>query len=212
MWLNMNMKINYQKKMEQRLKDLEGLSRKKLLIHSCCAPCSSYVLDYLKAYFDITVLFYNPNMIDQEEFDKRYLEQEKIIAVLDANIHLVKVAYDSQVFYEAVKGYEDLEEGQERCEKCFNLRLDEAGLYAKAHGFDFFTTTLSISPMKNAALLNELGRVIGQKHGVEYLESDFKKKNGYKISVDLSRTYDLYRQDYCGCIYSKIAQTEKNNQ
>lgn len=206
----MTVKINYQRKLEETLKKLDSTVSTSLLIHSCCAPCSSYVLDYLKSYFDITVLFYNPNMIDEEEFEKRYDEQVKIIDVLDKSIKLVKIPYDSQMFYEAVKGLENEQEGGLRCEKCFDLRLTEAAVYAKANNFDFFTTSLSISPLKNAQLLNELGVKIGEKHEVAYLESDFKKKNGYKISVDLSNTYDLYRQDYCGCIYSKLGQEKKD--
>ena len=200
------MKVNYQKKMEDTLSKIDLNKKPTLLIHSCCAPCSSYVLDYLKSYFNITVLFYNPNMIDEEEFEKRYDEQVKIIEVLDKTINLVKIPYDSKVFYEAIKGLEAEPEGGRRCTKCFELRLREAALYAKSNNFDFFTTTLSISPLKNATLLNELGVEIGEHHGVRYLESDFKKKNGYKISVDLSKENDLYRQDYCGCIYSKLAR------
>lgn len=200
------MKVNYQKKMEDTLSKIDLNKKPTLLIHSCCAPCSSYVLDYLKTYFTITVLFYNPNMIDEEEFEKRYDEQVKIIEVLDKTINLVKIPYDSKVFYEVIKGLESEPEGGRRCSKCFELRLKEAAIYAKSNDFNFFTTTLSISPLKNAALLNELGVEIGKNHGVRYLESDFKKKNGYKISVDLSKENDLYRQDYCGCIYSKMAR------
>jgi len=205
------MKVNYQKKLEATLKRLKGQERKTLLLHSCCAPCSSYVLDYLKDYFKITVLFYNPNMIDLEEFEKRYQEQVRIIEALDPTIGLVKVDYDSQDFFQAIKGYEPIPEGGKRCEACFDLRLREAAAYAKAHGFDFFTTSLSISPLKNAQVLNELGLAIAKTYGLAYLESDFKKKNGYKISVDLSHTYDLYRQDYCGCIYSKLEQEKKDD-
>lgn len=192
--------------MEDILSKIDLNKKPTLLIHSCCAPCSSYVLDYLKSYFNITVLFYNPNMIDEEEFEKRYDEQVKIIEVLDKTINLVKIPYDNKVFYEAIKGLEAEPEGGRRCSKCFELRLREAALYAKSNNFDFFTTSLSISPLKNATLLNELGIEIGEHHGVRYLESDFKKKNGYKISVDLSKENDLYRQDYCGCIYSKLAR------
>lgn len=187
--------------MEKILQKLQ--TKPKLLIHSCCAPCSSYVLEYLKDYFEITVLFYNPNMIDLEEFEKRYDEQVKINAAL-GHIKLVKIPYENQAFYEAVKGYEHEKEGGERCSKCFELRLREAAQYGADHDFDYFTTTLSISPLKNAQLLNTLGLGIGEKYGIKYLISDFKKKNGYKRSVELSREFDLYRQDYCGCIYSKL--------
>ncbi|WP_330637222.1 epoxyqueuosine reductase QueH [Acidaminobacter sp. JC074] len=197
------MKVNYQKMMENTIKSFKG-EKKTLLIHSCCAPCSSYVLEYLQDYFEITVMFYNPNMIDEEEFEKRYNEQVKINAAMREDIKLVKVPYEPQTFYQAVKGLEDIPEGGERCRACFELRLNEAAIYASDHGMDFFTTTLSISPLKNASTLNELGQKIGDKYGVNYLLSDFKKKNGYKRSVELSKENDLYRQEYCGCIYSKL--------
>lgn len=190
-------------------KEIKGFSEKKsLLLHSCCAPCSSYVLEYLTEFFNITVLFYNPNMIDEDEFEKRYKEQVKINEAIEADINLVKIPYESNVFYETIKGYETVKEGGERCTKCFELRLTEAARYAKSHKFDYFTTSLSISPMKNAELLNTLGQSIAKKFDVRYLVSDFKKKNGYKRSVELSRTHDLYRQDYCGCIYSKIEREQ----
>ncbi|MCH4890732.1 epoxyqueuosine reductase QueH [Acidaminobacter sp. JC074] len=189
--------------MENTIKSFKG-EKKTLLIHSCCAPCSSYVLEYLQDYFEITVMFYNPNMIDEEEFEKRYNEQVKINAAMREDIKLVKVPYEPQTFYQAVKGLEDIPEGGERCRACFELRLNEAAIYASDHGMDFFTTTLSISPLKNASTLNELGQKIGDKYGVNYLLSDFKKKNGYKRSVELSKENDLYRQEYCGCIYSKL--------
>lgn len=193
--------MNYQKEMEKILQKLQH--KPNLLLHSCCAPCSSYVLEYLSAYFNITVLFYNPNMIDSDEFEKRYHEQEKINAGI-GHIKLVKIPYDPKLFYEAVKGLEYTKEGGERCSQCFKLRLKEAAIYASSHGFDYYTTTLSISPLKNAKLLNELGQELGQKYNVAYLPSDFKKKNGYKRSVELSHDYELYRQDYCGCIFSKL--------
>lgn len=202
------MKINYQRAMEDTIKGLNG-EKKRLLIHSCCAPCSSYVLEYLHEYFHITVLFYNPNMIDEEEFEIRYNEQVKINGAISSDIELVKVPYDSDVFYKAVKGLEHHKEGGLRCEACFRLRLEEGAIYASEKDFDFFTTTLSISPLKNATLLNQIGEEMADKYGVKYLNSDFKKKNGYKRSVELSKENELYRQDYCGCIYSKM---ERDNQ
>lgn len=200
-------KINYQREMEDIIKSFK--TKPKLLLHSCCAPCSSYVLEYLSNHFDITVLFYNPNMIDEEEFEKRYNEQIKINAVIDADIKLVKVDYDSSVFYEKIKGFEHIPEGGQRCNKCFELRLEYAARYGQDHHFDFFTTTLTISPMKNASLLNTIGQTIGEKYDIQFLPSDFKKKNGYKRSVELSTENDLYRQDYCGCIYSKLEREKQ---
>lgn len=202
------MKVNFQKEMEKIIKSFNG-EKKSLLIHSCCAPCSSYVLEYLKDYFHITVLFYNPNMIDEAEFEKRYDEQVKINAALDGDIKLVKVPYDNKIFYELIKGYEKEKEGGLRCEQCFKLRLEEAAKYASTHHFDYFTTTLSISPLKNAPLLNEIGLEMAKKYEANYLVSDFKKKNGYKRSVELSKENDLYRQDYCGCIYSKLEREQQ---
>ena len=202
------MKVNYHRLMEETIKSLKG-RKASLLIHSCCAPCSSYVLEYLKDYFDITVLFYNPNMIDKEEFEKRYDEQVKINTALDTDIKLIKIDYASNEFYDLIKGHEGDKEGGARCEICFRLRLTEAALYAKSHDYEYFTTTLSISPLKNAPLLNEIGLSLEEEHKVKYLQSDFKKKNGYKRSVELSKENDLYRQEYCGCIYSKL---ERDNQ
>ncbi len=178
------MKINYQKKLDKFLEKLDY--KPSLLLHSCCAPCSSYVLEYLVNYFDITVFFCNPNMIHEEEFEKRYQEQVKINEIINKDIKLIKVTYNPDEFYDAIKGYENIPEGGERCTKCFDLRLSHAAYYAKENNFDYFTTTLSISPHKNAMLLNNLGVEIGERYGVKYLESDFKKKNGYKRSVELS--------------------------
>lgn len=193
--------------MEKILKHSD--KKEKLLLHSCCAPCSSSVLEYLMDYFEITVLFYNPNMIDLEEFEKRYEEQVRINASLSSDIKLVKVDYSSDEFFMKIKGYENEKEGGDRCKACFELRLEEAAAYGQAHHFDYFTTSLSISPMKNSALLNEIGLDLQDQYDIKYLVSDFKKKNGYKRSVELSKENELYRQDYCGCIYSKI---ERDNQ
>jgi predicted adenine nucleotide alpha hydrolase (AANH) superfamily ATPase len=202
------MKINYQRVMEDTIIHLNG-EKKSLLIHSCCAPCSSYVLEYLHTYFNITVLFYNPNMIDEDEFEKRYGEQVRINAAISEDIKLIKIPFESSVFYDAIKGLEEHKEGGLRCEACFKLRLEEAAIYASQNKFDYFTTSLSISPLKNAQLLNAIGEEMAEKYGVTYLLSDFKKKNGYKRSVELSKENELYRQAYCGCIYSKI---ERDNQ
>ena len=213
-------KRNYQKELD---KVLEGLDyRPSLLIHSCCAPCSSYVLTYLARYFDITVLYYNPNIYPPEEFDKRKNEQERLIEALNrdlrtgdeeggaavmpegaADIRFVAGDYDPQVFFEMAKGLEDVPEGGERCFKCYELRMREAAAAAREGGYDYFTTTLSISPLKNAGKINEIGEELEKEYGVKHLTSDFKKKEGYKQSIELSRKYDLYRQDYCGCVFSR---------
>ncbi len=176
-----------------------------LLLHSCCAPCSSYVLETLSRYFSITVLYYNPNIYPPEEIGRRADEQKRLIAVLPSEHTIVyrEGSYDPAVFYRAVEGHEKDREGGERCFICYRLRLEEAARQAKAGGFDYFATTLSISPLKNAAKLNEIGEALAGQYGVAYLPSDFKKKNGYKRSVELSAEYGLYRQDYCGCVFSK---------
>lgn len=176
-----------------------------LLLHSCCAPCSSYCLEYLSQSFKITVLYYNPNLYPAEEYDRRVFEQKKLISLLPAKypVSLVEMKGEEREFYAAVKGLENIKEGGERCFACFRLRLEKAARYAKENGFDFFTTTLTISPLKNAQKLNEIGEAAGEKFGVRHLPSDFKKKNGYRRSVELSKVYSLYRQDYCGCIFSK---------
>lgn len=197
---------NYQKEMEKVIEKLEKEdSVPRLLLHSCCAPCSSYVLEYLSRYFKITVLYYNPNIYPREEFLKRREEQEAFIRRLPAAnpIEFMGSEYREQEFYDTVKGYEKIPEGGERCFRCYALRLEEAAREAKKGGYDFFTTTLSISPLKNAGKLNEIGEALAEKYGTAYLSSDFKKKNGYKRSAELSREYGIYRQDYCGCAFSK---------
>lgn len=207
------MKINYQIELEKTIKNIINKDiRPKLLLHSCCAPCSSYVLEYLNKYFDITILFYNPNMIDKEEFEKRFKEQVKISDGLSSKnkINLVKITYDNELFLSAVRDYENIAEGGKRCEICFELRLRESAIYASKNKFDYFTTTLSISPLKNAQLLNQIGILLENEYDVIYLKSDFKKKGGYKRSVELSSDYELYRQDYCGCIFSKAERDNRN--
>ena len=175
-----------------------------LMIHSCCAPCSSYVLEYLSEYFKITIFYYNPNIYPESEYTKRILEQQKLIRDMKFRYPVSFLAgkYDKEKFYEMAAGMEDLKEGGARCMKCYELRLTETARQAVAGEFDYFTTTLSISPMKNAQKLNEIGVRVGEEYGVKYLVSDFKKKNGYKRSIELSKEYGLYRQDYCGCEFS----------
>lgn len=198
--------INYQKVLEKIIKKLQIEEiTPSLLLHSCCAPCSSYVLEYLSEYFKITVLYYNPNIFPLEEYKYRIEEQRRLIDSLPAKnpISFIPTEYEPEKFYEAVKGYENIPEGGERCFKCYELRLREAALYARRGDFDYFTTTLSISPLKRADKLNEIGLRLEEEYGVKYLCSDFKKKNGYKRSVELSAEYGLYRQEYCGCVFSK---------
>ena len=198
-------KINYQKELEKLLAQLEAEQRvPSLLIHSCCAPCSSYVLEYLSEYFKITVFYYNPNIYPESEYTKRIAEQQKLIRDMEFRYPVSFLAgkYDKEKFYEMAAGMEDLKEGGARCMKCYELRLSEAAGQAAAGGFDYFTTTLSISQMKNAQKLNEIGLRVGEEYSVKYLVSDFKKKNGYKRSIELSKEYGLYRQDYCGCEFS----------
>lgn len=176
-----------------------------LLLHSCCAPCSSYVLEYLSQYFKITVLYYNPNIGPQTEYDRRKKEQKEFISRFPAKnpIEFLDCDYEPREFFEKVKGKEHLGERSERCYACYELRLEKAAEEAKKYGFDYFTTTLSISPHKNAQWLNEIGAYFSEKYNVKYLFSDFKKKGGYYRSTELAKEYGLYRQDYCGCVFSK---------
>ena len=199
----MEQKINYQRRLDELIKSLDYTPR--LLLHSCCAPCSSYCLEYLAQYFSITVLYYNPNISPEEEFRKRAEEQRRLIAALPAKnpISLVVDDYNPREFFDIAKGLEDAPEGGERCFRCYRLRLERAAKYAAEHGFDYFCTTLSISPLKNAAKINEIGETLEAELGIKYLPSDFKKKGGYLRSIDLSREYGLYRQNYCGCVFSK---------
>ncbi len=198
--------MNYQKELDKIIKKLEEEKRvPTLLLHSCCAPCSSYVLEYLSNYFSITVFYYNPNISPESEYTKRIWEQQMLIDKLPTKHPVTFVAgpYDSDRFYDMARGLEREKEGGERCFRCYELRLREAAEMAKKAEFDFFTTTLSISPLKNAQKLNEIGMRLAEEYGVAYLPSDFKKKNGYKRSVELSKEYGLYRQDYCGCVFSR---------
>ena len=199
------MNRNYQKELEQVIKENEDANKTPtLLLHSCCAPCSSYVLEYLSQYFRITVFYYNPNIYPDEEYTKRANEQQELIQKMTfANsVEFVCGEFDKDKFQRSIQGYEQCQEGAERCFICYRLRIEETAKMAKELNFDYFTTTLSISPLKNADKLNEIGEEIGTKMDIKWLPSDFKKKNGYKRSTELSAEYGLYRQNYCGCIYS----------
>lgn len=205
--LTQNIRINYQKKLEKIIEEHQKKGEiKTLLLHSCCAPCSSYCLEYLANYFKITIFYFNPNISEQEEYNKRVKEQIRLIQQLPVAypVSFIEGKYNPASFYNIAKGYEKELEGGKRCFRCYELRLREAAAEAKKGDFDYFTTTLSISPHKNAEKLNEIGEALQVEYHVSYLPSDFKKKNGYKRSIELSRQYNLYRQDYCGCIYSKI--------
>ncbi len=218
-------KVNYQKELD---KVLEGLTcRPSLLLHSCCGPCSSYVLAYLCRYFDVTLFYYNPNIHPDTEYEKRLNEQLRLVAsynndlrkadvswgepVLPSgapDIKILKGMYDPEIFFKTVKGYEDDPEGGNRCRLCYELRMREAAYEAKKGGYDYFATTLSVSPHKNAEWINEIGKMLEEETGVMHLPSDFKKREGYKRSIELAAKYDLYRQDYCGCVFS--ARTDVN--
>lgn len=202
---------NYSKELERLIQQFQREERvPRLLLHVCCAPCSSAVLEYLSRYFAITLLYYNPNISPREEYDKREAELKRLVSEMELvhPVDLLPCDYDGQAFVEAARGLEGELEGGARCEACFRLRLEYAAQEAARLHFDYYTTTLTISPMKNAPLLNQLGEEMGEKYGVAHLPSDFKKKNGYKRSVELSKEFGLYRQDYCGCAFSK-AQRER---
>ena len=204
---------NFQHKMEEILAKQDVNNRKRLLLHVCCAPCSSYCLECLTTYFDIDIDFYNPNIAPQEEFMKRYDELVRFVKHMDykERVRIYPVTYVSEEFYQAVRGMEQLPERGERCYVCYELRMRHAAKMAKETGCDFFTTSLSISPYKNAAWLNEIGERLAEEYEVSYLYADFKKKNGYKRSIELSELYGLYRQDYCGCIFSKKERENVKN-
>ena len=195
-------KRNYQLEMEEEIKRLNG-RRPTLLLHSCCGPCSSAVLERLVEFFDVTVLYYNPNIEPEEEYRHRLAEQERLLSLLPGDVKLLPCDYDHDAFAAFAEGMADCPEGGDRCLACFALRLNETAKQAQAHGFEYFTTTLSVSPHKNADNVNRIGEAAGRQAGVKYLFADFKKKNGYLRSLQLSKEYDLYRQDYCGCLYSK---------
>lgn len=202
------MKQNYQKQLEQILNQEENRG-KRLFLHCCCAPCSSYVLEYLSAYFAVTVFYYNPNITEEQEYHKRVEEQKRLVEAFNREekcrypITFLEGDYDPELFLKAVKGHEEDLEGGDRCGICFGIRLREAALLAAKGKYDYFTTTLTISPLKDAERLNLIGEAAGKAAGVACLPSDFKKKNGYQRSIELSKEYNLYRQNYCGCIFSK---------
>lgn len=200
------MKQNYQLILNDILDKIKHDNiRPTLLLHACCAPCSSYVLEYLSGYFDITIYFYNPNITDTNEYNKRADELVRLIneMPLKSEIKFINTGYSPDEFIKIAKGFETVPEGGERCFRCYRLRLEKTAKTAQVMGFDYFTTTLSISPHKNAQMLNEIGKELSEKYNISYLFSDFKKQNGYKRSCELSEIYNLYRQDSCGCIYSK---------
>ena len=203
---------NYQIVLDNILKDVSKLDRKpSLLLHVCCGPCSSYVLEYLSNYFEITILFYNPNIYPKEEYIRRKEEMEEFVSKAYPNTKYIIMDYNEKEFYDAVRGYEHLGERSERCFKCYELRLKKTVEYAKENGYDYFTTSLSISPYKVSSKLNEIGSNLEKEYGINYLYSDFKKKNGYKRSIEISREYNMYRQEYCGCVYSKVEREEYEN-
>ena len=197
-------KINYQTELD-RIIEKNGDTKPRLLLHSCCAPCSSYVLEYLSAYFDITVFYFNPNISPESEYVKRVNEVKRLIAEMPScsQVRFMEGRYEPQEFYSCAKGLEDEPEGGERCLKCFRLRLKEAARAAKEINADYVCTTLTISPLKNAENLNRIGEEEAESLGIKWLPSDFKKKNGYKRSIELSDEYNLFRQNYCGCVFSK---------
>lgn len=207
-------KINYQKELDRVIDKITKEGRvPKLLLHVCCAPCSSYCLEYLSKYFDITVYFYNPNISIADEYNYRLSEEKRLVSLMpfEYPVKVVEGEYLPKDYFEYVKGLENEPEGGKRCEKCFRLRLESSARYAKEHGFDYFTTTLTISPLKNAQLLNSIGAELAEQYDVPWLYSDFKKREGYKRSIILSKEYDLYRQNYCGCVFSKRDSVTSEN-
>ena len=194
--------MNYQIVLENTLKSLD--KNKKLLLHACCAPCSSYVIEYLSNYFDITILYYNPNIDTEEEFNKRLNELERFVQEFKVknSVKVISLGYNQEEYLNVIKGLEQEKEGGKRCLKCYKLRLEKSCIYATENNFDYFTTTLTISPLKNSKILNEIGHELELEYNMPYLYSDFKKKEGYKRSIVLSHEYNLYRQDYCGCKFS----------
>jgi len=203
------MSENYQLKLDKEIESLHG-ERPELLLHSCCGPCSSYVLEYLTQYYKVTLLWYNPNIWPPEENDKRLHYQRKIIDALGLkeDVSIVIPDYDHDRYLQMVSGLESEPEGGLRCTECFRMRLKEAAEAAERLGIGLYCTTLTVSPHKNAEKINTLGEEIGREHGVRFLPSDFKKRNGYKRSIELSREYDLYRQDYCGCEFAWRGERE----
>lgn len=202
--------VNTKEEFNYKLEEIKTNNHKpKLLIHSCCGPCSSYCLELLNEYFDITILYYNPNIVPIEEYFKRLDEQRRIVECLGFNINIITKEYDHDEFFKAIKGINDNSEGGERCFACYKFRLEETCKLALENGFDYFTTTLSISPYKNSTKINEIGIELQNKYNCKFLYSNFKLNDGYKKSIELSKRYNLYRQDYCGCEYSLKFQKKK---
>ncbi|MBR1855152.1 MAG: epoxyqueuosine reductase QueH [Lachnospiraceae bacterium] len=201
-------KINYQRELDQLIERIEAEGKvPTLLLHSCCAPCSSYCIEYLSQFFAITVFYYNPNIYPDEEYFHRVKEQQRFISEFPTKhpVSFIEGDFEKDRFYsEVAKGLEKEPERGARCTKCFELRLGETAKRAAAEGMDYFATTLTISPMKDVELLNSIGTAMGERYGVEYLATEFRKKNGYLRSTQISKEYDMYRQDYCGCVYSKV--------
>lgn len=203
-------KINYGLMLDRKLEELHKNGEKPtLLLHACCAPCSSYVLEYLHERFRITLYFFNPNIAPEEEYRYRSQELKRLVREMKLDIEIIEEEYDPKPFYELAKGLEQLPERGERCQRCIGYRLEFAGKKAAEIGADYFTTTLTISPHKDCAFINEFGEKVSAECGVKYLFSDFKKHEGYKRSIELSKEYNLYRQNYCGCVYSKAASENK---
>ncbi len=202
--------MNYSKELEGIIAII-GDKKPALFLHACCAPCSSYVLEYLSSHFDITLFFYNPNISPAEEYNKRLDELRRLVKEMGLGIKIIEGEYNPDEFFEIAKGLEKLPEGGERCKKCYRLRLQKTAQLANSMGCDYFCTTLSISPYKNAEWINEIGATLASELNVKFLPSDFKKKNGYKRSIELSREYKLYRQNFCGCVFSKKQAEEKTS-
>ena len=200
-------KINYQKQLDKIIGKL-GDKVPSLLLHSCCAPCSSYCIEYLSQHFSITVFYYNPNIYPETEYEKRKAEQKRLIREMETKypVDFLDCDFECEKFYEMAKGLENCRECGERCFKCYRLRLEKTVIEAMKNGFDYFTTTLTISPLKNAEKINEIGNELSEKYDVKFLPSDFKKREGYKRSIELSKAFNLYRQNYCGCVFSQNEQ------
>lgn len=197
------MNENYNNKMYDIINNLNG--KKKLLLHSCCAPCSTSCIERLTKYFDITILYYNPNIEPKEEYEKRKKYQIELIKKFNSvnKLNYIDCDYDNNIYHEKVKGLENEKEGGARCNVCYFLRMEKTALLAKKLKYDFFATTLTVSPYKHSKTINEIGKILEEKYNINYLYSDFKKENGYKRSIELAKKYELYRQDYCGCLYAK---------
>ncbi len=206
--------MNYQYFLDKLLDDIKNKDyRPKLLLHACCAPCSSYVLEYLNEFFDITIYYYNPNIYPSTEYQRRVNELKNFIKIFNSknNINFIEENYNPEDYYNNINGTENLGERSIRCYNCYEFRMEKAAKFAEKNNYEYFTTTLSISPYKNSNWINEIGKTLEEKYNIKYLYSDFKKKNGYKRSLELSKQYNLYRQDYCGCIYSKKERENKIN-